>query len=61
VLAGPLPALAIPASLQASLTARLDRLPPVAKEVSQIGAAIGRDFSYELLAAVAQRGKYRSD
>jgi class 3 adenylate cyclase/tetratricopeptide (TPR) repeat protein len=56
VLAGPLPALAIPASLQASLTARLDRLPPVAREVVQIGAAIGRDFSYELLAAVAQRG-----
>ena len=36
--------------------ARLDRLPPVVREVSQIGAAIGREFSYELLAAVAQRG-----
>ena len=56
VLARPLPSLAIPASLQASLMARLDRLPPVAREVSQIGAAIGREFSYELLAAVAQRG-----
>ena len=56
VLAGPLPAFAIPASLQASLMARLDRLPPVVREVSQIGAAIGREFSYELLAAVAQRG-----
>jgi class 3 adenylate cyclase/tetratricopeptide (TPR) repeat protein len=56
VLAGPLPPLAIPASLQASLMARLDRLPPVAREVSQIGAAIGREFSYDLLAAVAQRG-----
>jgi predicted ATPase len=56
VLAHPLPALAIPASLQASLMARLDRLPPVAREVSQIGAAIGREFSYELLAAVAHRG-----
>jgi len=54
VLAGPLPALAIPASLQASLMARLDRLSPV-KEVAQIGAAIGREFSYELLAAVARR------
>jgi tetratricopeptide (TPR) repeat protein len=56
VLASPLPPLAIPASLQASLMARLDRLPPVAREVSQIGAAIGREFSYDLLAAVAQRG-----
>jgi len=54
VLAGPLPSMAIPASLQASLMARLDRLSPV-KEVAQIGAAIGREFSYELLAAVARR------
>lgn len=51
VLAGPLPPLAIPATLQDSLTARLDRLIPV-KEVAQIGAAIGREFSYELLALV---------
>ncbi|TIL50770.1 MAG: hypothetical protein E5Y81_25800, partial [Mesorhizobium sp.] len=51
VLAGPLPPLAIPATLQDSLTARLDRLMPV-KEVAQIGAAIGREFSYELLALV---------
>jgi len=50
----PLPALAIPSSLQASLMARLDRLAPV-KEVAQIGAVIGREFSYELLAAVARR------
>ena len=54
VLSGPLPPLAIPSSLQASLMARLDRLAPV-KEVAQIGAAIGREFSYELLAAVARR------
>src|SRR4029077_3385670 len=54
VLSGPLPPLAIPSSLQASLMARLDRLPP-RKEVAQIGAAIGREFSYELLAAVARR------
>jgi predicted ATPase len=52
VLAGPLPPLAIPSSLRASLMARLDRLAPV-KEVAQIGAALGREFSYELLAAVA--------
>ena len=41
-----------PASLHASLMARLDRLGP-AKEVAQIGAAIGREFSHALLAAVA--------
>jgi hypothetical protein len=44
--------LAIPASLQASLLARLDRLAP-AREVAQIGAALGRQFSHELLSAVA--------
>jgi class 3 adenylate cyclase/predicted ATPase len=46
----PSPALAVPASLHASLMARLDRLGP-AKEVAQIGAAIGREFSHSLLAA----------
>jgi predicted ATPase/class 3 adenylate cyclase len=51
-LAGPLPALAIPATLHDSLMARLERLAPM-KEVAQIGAALGREFSYELLAAVA--------
>src|SRR6266478_616061 len=45
---GPLPPLAIPATLQDSLMARLDRLAPV-KEIGQIGAAIGREFSYSLL------------
>ena len=43
--------LAVPASLHASLMARLDRL-GAAKEVAQIGAAIGREFSHALLAAV---------
>jgi len=52
VTAGPLPPLAIPTTLLGSLTARLDRLGP-AKEIAQIGAAIGREFSYRLLAAVA--------
>ena len=52
VAAVPSPALAVPASLHASLMARLDRLGP-AKEVAQIGAAIGREFSHELLRAVA--------
>jgi class 3 adenylate cyclase len=42
----------IPATLRDSLMARLDRLMPV-KEIAQIGAAIGREFSYELIAAVA--------
>ena len=50
----PSPALAVPASLHASLMARLDRLGP-AKEVAQIGAAIGREFSHPLLAAVVRK------
>ena len=50
----PSSALAVPASLHASLMARLDRLGP-AKEVAQIGAAIGREFSHTLLAAVAAK------
>src|SRR5208282_2684520 len=41
----------------ASLMARLDRLGPTAKEIAQVAAAIGRDFSYELLADVAQRSE----
>ena len=51
-LSGPLPPLAIPATLHDSLMARLDRLAPV-KEVAQIGAVIGREFSHDLLAAVS--------
>ena len=50
----PSPALAVPASLHASLMARLDRLGS-AKEVAQIGAAIGREFSHALLAAVVRK------
>ena len=46
--------LAVPASLHASLMARLDRLGP-AKELAQIGAAIGREFSHLLLAAVMRK------
>ncbi len=48
----PSQSLTVPASLQASLMARLDRLGP-AKEIAQIGATIGREFSHSLLAAVA--------
>ena len=50
----PSSALAVPASLHASLMARLDRLGS-AKETAQIGAAIGREFSHALLAAVVRR------
>jgi class 3 adenylate cyclase/tetratricopeptide (TPR) repeat protein len=50
----PSPSVAVPASLHASLMARLDRLGS-AKDVAQIGAVIGREFSYALLAAVACR------
>jgi class 3 adenylate cyclase/DNA-binding winged helix-turn-helix (wHTH) protein/tetratricopeptide (TPR) repeat protein len=49
-----LSALAVPATLQASLMARLDRLGP-AKQIAQIGAAIGREFPYEVLAMVAHQ------
>ena len=48
---GPLPPLAIPATLQDSLMARLDRLAPV-KEIAQIGATIGREFSFSLIRAL---------
>jgi predicted ATPase len=50
----PAHSLAVPATLHASLTARLDLLGPTAKEVAQIGAAIGREFSYDLVAAAEQ-------
>jgi class 3 adenylate cyclase len=53
--ASPLPALAVPATLHASLIARLDRIGAPAKEVAQIGAVLGREFSYELIQAVTQR------
>ena len=49
--ADPLPPLAIPETLQASLMARLDRLGP-AKEVAQLASVLGREFPYDLLAAI---------
>ena len=52
-LSGPLPPLAIPATLHDVLMARLDRLAAV-KVVAQLGAAIGRTFPYELIQVVAQ-------
>jgi class 3 adenylate cyclase/predicted ATPase len=50
----PWPSVAVPASLHASLMARLDRL-GAAKDIAQIGAAIGREFSHSVLAAVARK------
>jgi class 3 adenylate cyclase/predicted ATPase len=51
----PYPSLSVPPTLHASLMARLDRIGPAAKEIAQTGATIGREFSYELMAIVAQR------
>jgi predicted ATPase len=52
MLTGPLPPLAIPATLQDALMARLDRFAPV-KGLAQLGATLGREFTYEVLQAVA--------
>jgi class 3 adenylate cyclase len=46
---------AVPATLQASLLARLDRLGSAARELAQTGAAIGREFSYDVVSAVTER------
>ncbi len=51
----PHPTLSVPATLHASLIARLDRLGPAARDIAQKGAAIGREFRYELIAAIANR------
>jgi hypothetical protein len=53
----PLSAPTVPATLHASRIARLDRLGPSAKETAQVAAVIGREFSYELLAPVAQKSE----
>jgi class 3 adenylate cyclase/predicted ATPase len=55
IAAVPSPALAVPASLYASLMARLDRLGGPVKELAQIAAAIGREFSHALLASVVRQ------
>jgi class 3 adenylate cyclase/predicted ATPase len=59
-LKGPVAPLAIPTSLHASLLARLDRLAPT-RELAQIGAALGRSFSYELISAVAPMPQQQID
>ncbi len=58
--AGPMAPFAIPTTLHASLLARLDRLAPT-REIAQIGAAIGRSFSHELISAVAQMPQQQVD
>src|SRR6185503_12893645 len=57
---GPVGPLAIPTTLHASLLARLDRLAPT-REVAQIGAALGRHFSHELISAVAPMPQHQLD
>jgi class 3 adenylate cyclase/predicted ATPase len=59
-LTGPVVPLTIPTTLHASLLARLDRLAPT-REVAQIASALGRQFSHELISAVAQMPQHRVD
>jgi len=56
-----LPSSGVPPALHASLVARLDRLGPAAREAAQIGAVLGREFSYELIAQVAQPQRAEAD
>jgi hypothetical protein len=60
VATGPVTALAIPTSLQESLLARLDRLAPTS-DVAQIAAVLGRQFSHELISAVAAMPREQLD
>jgi predicted ATPase len=53
--------LSVPETLHASLMARLDRLGPASKEIAQIGAVLGREFTYELIESVAQRDRRELD
>ena len=57
-LTGPLSTVTIPATLQESLMARLDRLPKL-REVAQLGAVLGREFEYEMLKAIAPMDEAR--
>lgn len=59
-LTGPAAPVSLPLTLQGSLLARLDRLPET-REVAQIGAALGRSFSHELMSAVAQMPRQHVD
>ena len=60
MMTAPATPLAIPTTLHASLLERLDRLAPT-REVAQIGAALGRSFSHELISAVAQMPQHSLD
>ncbi len=60
-LTGPFQGITIPDTLQGSLLSRLDRLPPEAREVAQIGAVIGREFGRDLLALVTDRSAQSLD
>ncbi|MCZ6811749.1 MAG: AAA family ATPase [Planctomycetota bacterium] len=51
-LTGPLSGVTVPATLQDSLMARLDRLPTI-REIAQLGAVLGREFTYEMVQAIA--------
>ena len=55
-LTGPLSSLAIPATLQESLMARLDRLPQV-RELAQLGSVLGREFAYEMISGLSTAGE----
>jgi hypothetical protein len=55
------PACGVPPALRASLVARLDRLGPAAREAAQIGAVLGREFPYDLIARVAQPQRTEAD
>ena len=56
VIDGPLPPMAVPSTLHDSLMARLDRLAPV-RDVAQLGAVLGRQFTFPLLSAVVRIGE----
>jgi len=58
VMNGPLPPRAIPSTIQDSLMARLDQLGPY-KDLAQLGSVIGRQFSYDLMAAIASMEEAR--
>jgi len=60
IMSGPVPPLAVPSTLHDSLLARLDRLAPV-REVAQIAAVLGRQFSHELISAVASMPQRQLD
>jgi class 3 adenylate cyclase/predicted ATPase len=60
VVPGQAPPLTVPSTLHDSLMARLDRLSPV-REVAQIAAALGRQFSHELISAIAPMTRQKLD